>query len=658
MCGITAKVNFAGAPIDREWLERACRLIAHRGPDGERIHLEGAAPCASVALGHRRLRVIDLSPAADQPMQNAGCVAGGRARPLTIIFNGEIYNYRQLRQQLLEGGHRLTSDSDTEVVLHLYEENGAACVRHLRGMFAFAIWDASRQELFVARDRVGKKPLYYRFDGLRFWLASEARAILADPEVPADVDADAVHDYLELGYVPGPGSAAAALRRLPPAHSMTVSSRGVALDRYWELRYEPKRAVPEREAVEQLRCCLKESVALRMIADVPLGAFLSGGIDSSAVVALMHEAGGGPPKTFSIGFEDEAFNELPYARIVASRFATDHHEFVVRPNISALLPTLAWHYSEPFADSSAIPSFYLAEMTKRHVTVALNGDGGDESFAGYRRYRAHLAASRYGRAPEPVRAIVERISKRVPAASSRSRLYDVKRFLESASMAEADRYASWFGFFPDPAAVVTPAFAEQSRKSQRVGALRSAFQSTAALHPVDQLMLVDVSTYLPDDLLVKVDTATMAYGLEARSPLLDHELMELAARLPVDMKLRGRVHKYALKQAVKDLVPNELLARRKVGFGVPLDRWLKTDLSGFAHDTLLSKEAVQRGYLDERAVRRMLLEHQSGTAVHGQRLWALLMLELWLQNHPGRRPRRDPAHLVSAMSAPRSSLRE
>jgi asparagine synthase (glutamine-hydrolysing) len=627
MCGIAGIVDFHGREVRSDHVRAMNNVQRHRGPDGEGIwtaHDSGT----SIGLGHRRLAILDLRDCAAQPMHNTRCARDGRALPLVLLFNGEIYNFSELRAELVARGHQFTTEGDSEIILHLYEDSGPRMVERLRGMFAIALWDQHAQQLFCVRDRLGKKPFYYRYANGRFWFASEAKAILADADVPAEVSLPSIRAYLSLGYVPGEASAFEGLRRLKPGHTLTVDRKGVTQHRYWELEYQPKRHVSEDEAVREIRHRLRESTRMRLISDVPLGAFLSGGTDSSAVVALMSEASA-HVRTFSIGFQEEAFDELQYARAVAERFGTEHHEFVVRPDAVAIAPTLAWHYGEPFADSSAIPTYYLAKLARGHITVALNGDGGDESFGGYRRYQAHAAAAWYARIPAGARRVIENALNAFPsAASSRSRLYDVQRFIGGGSLAEEVRYASWFGFFSNHASWLHDSFAE-STAGEGLDILHRLLASGRALHPVDAAMRTDVSLYLPDDLLVKVDIATMAHGLEARSPLLDHTLMEFVARLPVSVKMRRLQKKYLLRKACRDLVTPEIMSRPKMGFGVPLDRWFRHELGDYARDVLLSRNSRVRDYMKLDAVTRLFNEHQKGLAAHGHRLWALLMLELW-----------------------------
>ena len=625
MCGICGILNFDPAsPVDPAVLKGMADLLAHRGPDGEGFHHDGP-----LGLGHRRLAIIDLSEAAAHPLPNED-------ETVWIVFNGEIYNFQALREDLLARGHVFRSKGDTETILHLYEEEGPACVRRLRGMFAFALWDARRRELVLARDRLGKKPLYYwHRPGRGFAFASEPKAFLAHPEFRAEPDAAALHLYLTHQYVPAPRSAFRGVGKVPPAHVLRVGDGQVRLERYWTLPFAPKRAEPEAALTEELRARVAEAVRLRLISDVPLGAFLSGGVDSGVVVALMAGLNAGPVKTFSIGFAEPEYDELRYARQVAERFGTEHHEAVVRPDAVAILPRLVWHYNEPFADSSAVPSLYLAEMTRRHVTVALNGDGGDEAFAGYPRYRAARLARTYRVLPPPLRRALEAAAAALPAGRAKGPAARAQRFLRGAGLDPLRRYAVWMSHFDDgqKAALCTPEFLARA-EGDGPDYLAAAFGAAAgagAVDPRDVLLAVDVATYLPEDLLAKMDIATMAFGLEARSPLLDHEVMEFAAALPPGLKLRGGTGKYLLKRAFADRLPPALLHRRKMGFGVPLDHWFRHDLRDLAHDTLLGQRARTRGLFRPEAVARLLEEHARGRAAWQYHLWNLLVLELWFQ---------------------------
>jgi asparagine synthase (glutamine-hydrolysing) len=623
MCGIAGKLFFDPArTVDPALLERMHRALAHRGPDDAGIWHDGP-----VGLAHRRLSIIDLSPAGHQPMASAD----GR---LHITYNGEIYNFLELRAELERAGVAFRSRTDTEVILALYAREGVECLRRLRGMFAFALWDAGERTLVLARERLGKKPLCYYQDAEALVFGSEPKAILADPDVPAEADLESIHHYLTYGYVPTPRSAFRGFRKLPPAHYLVARDGRVRVEPYWRLSFTPKTTRDGRALHEELRARLREAVRLRMIADVPLGAFLSGGVDSSAVVALMSQLSSRPVKTFSIGFEDQAYNELPFARKVAERYGTDHHEFVVKPDAVAILPELVWHYNEPYADSSAIPTWYLSKMTREHVTVALNGDAGDENFGGYERYLANRLASRWDRVPAALRRPLEWGVRRLPEVGGfRSRYRRAKRFFAAVTEEPRRRYARWIECFP-PAwktELYTPEAAARLAGVDSLEFLLRAYDAAGTDDFTDATLAVDIATYLPDDLLVKVDIASMAHGLEARSPMIDHTFMEFAASIPADLKLAGRTTKHVFKEAVRDLLPPEVIDRPKMGFGVPLDRWFREDLREMAYDTLLSRRSLERGLFRERTVRLLLDEHaQRKRSWHAQ-LWCLLFLELWFQ---------------------------
>jgi asparagine synthase (glutamine-hydrolysing) len=507
-------------------------------------------------------------------------------------------------------------------------------------MFAFAIWDAPRQRLFAARDRLGKKPLVYWTDADGLAFASEPKSFLADPSFSPVPDRAALSAYLTYQYVPAPMSAFTGVRKLPPAHYLLLEDGRLSIERYWKLSYRPRREITEADAVDELRAHLREAVRLRLISDVPLGAFLSGGIDSGSIVALMSELGSGPVSTFSIGFEEKDHDELPAARLVAERYATRHHEFIVRPDALGILPRLVWHYNEPFADSSAIPTFMLAELTRRHVTVALNGDGGDESFAGYERYRLNQIAHRYDRIPLMVRRPVGRLASMVPVfGGPRALPARGKRFLQSLGETRERRYVRWISHFDTAlkAELCSPDFL-QSAGPDPAALQLDTYSASDAPDFVGATLDVDVNHYLPDDLLVKVDIATMACGLEARSPFLDHRLVEFAAALPSRLKLNAGVKKYILRQAVQPLLPREILDRPKMGFGVPLGAWFRNELKDLAHDVLLSESFRSRGYFNLSVVRRLLDEHARGIRAWHPQLWNLLMLELWHRAFIERRP--------------------
>ncbi len=632
MCGIAGRVNFAsGAPVAPGTVQAMCDLIAHRGPDGHGVYCDGP-----VGFGHRRLAIIDLSPGGAQPMRTADGA-------LTVTCNGEIYNYRELKAELSARGHTFRSESDTEVILAAYREWGPASVERLDGMFALALWDAPRQRLFIARDRLGKKPLHYRLDGDGLSFASEPKAFLAEPGFTREVDPQAISHYLTLGYVPAPLSAFKGVMKLPPAHTLIVEDGRVAVQPYWRLSYLPQLdAITDDEAIDGLTARLHTAVRQRLISDVPLGAFLSGGIDSGLIVSFMAEHAT-RVRTFSIGFGEEEYNELPAARLVAERYGTDHTEFVVEPHAVDLLPQLVWHYGEPFGDSSALPTYILSALTRRHVTVALNGDAGDENFAGYDRYRASELARRVDAVPQPLRRLVATAAGAIAGGDSHRTVRRARRFLERIAESPTRRYAAWMTCF-DAAAkaqLLDPAILA-GVSEDAVAVLERAFAASDAPTALERTVSVDVATYLPDDLLVKVDIATMAHALEGRSPLLDHHVMEYVARLPARFKLRNGEQKFLLRQLARRRLPPSLVGLPKKGFGVPIDHWFRGELQGFARDVLLGPTATARGYYQVPFVRRMLDEHAAGTARWHAQLWTLLMLELWLQMYIDRVPSAPP----------------
>ena len=623
MCGICGVVAFDPlAHVDEALVRRMARFLIHRGPDGEGIWTN-----AQVGLGHRRLAIIDLSQAAAQPMANEDGT-------LWIVFNGEIYNFQSLRDELLRRGHAFRSKSDTEVILHLYEDEGEACLQRLRGMFAFALWDVRRRRLVLARDRVGKKPLYYwHRPGRGLAFASEPKAFLADPEFRAEPDDEALWHFLAYQYVPAPWSAFRGVRKLPPAHYLVLENGHPELHRYWELRYTPKRSGRAADLAGELGARLKEAVRLRLISDVPLGAFLSGGVDSSGIVAMMHAVGTGPVRTFSIGFPEADYDELQYARKVAERFETEHQELVVRPDALAILPKMVCHYNEPFGDSSAIPSFYLAEMTRRSVTVALNGDGGDEAFAGYPRYLALRLSRGFEYVPAGARHGLEWLASKLPAGRAKGFFNRSAQFLAAQDPDPQRRYIRWLMHFDRglKQRLCTAEFQQRAGARDSADLILAAYARSDAAGLTDRTLHVDVQTYLPDDLLVKMDIATMAHSLEARSPFLDHELMEFAASLPEAFKLRGRTGKVLLKSFLSPLLPPNLLHRHKMGFGVPLDHWFRGPLRDFLRETLLAPRCLKRGYLEPNAVETMVDEHILGKRNWHYHLWDLVVLELWFR---------------------------
>jgi asparagine synthase (glutamine-hydrolysing) len=621
MCGIAGKIYFDRERfVASEEVRAMGSAMSHRGPDGEGTWVDG-----NVGLTHRRLAIIDLSTAAGQPMCNED-------ESLWIIFNGEIYNFHELRQELEKQGHMFHTHSDTEVIIHAYEEYGRECLERLRGMFAFAIWDRRSHTLFLARDRVGKKPLFYFRGEDRFVFASEIKALLIDDTVQRQPDPVAIDHFLALGYVPGPRTAFLGIHKLPPAHWLEFRDGQLKMGRYWKLRYRPKRKISTNDAIAEIHWHLGEAVRLRLASDVPLGAFLSGGVDSSAVVIHMAETMGRPVRTFSVGFGDPSFDERRFARQVAERYRTDHTELVVKAPVTDILSRLVWHYDEPFGDPSAVPSYAIAELTRQHVTVVLNGDGADETFAGYDWYKMDRLIQRGKFAPLRLRQWFVELMRCFPANGSKTGLrWKAARLAEVLALPPSRRYAQWTEHLGPNARqrLYSSAFTECVKESDPDSLFASAFSQSDAEDWLDILLDADVNLYLADDLLVKIDRATMAHSLEARSPFLDHVVMELAASLPVSFKQAWGQKKRVLKASLRGRIPDALLDRRKMGFSVPIAKWFHTDLREMAHDVLLSPRASERGYFNGTEIARLLHDHSANKVDHGRSLWDLLMLELW-----------------------------
>lgn len=634
MCGICGITDFSGRPVQEAVIHKMCQAMIHRGPDDEGIYISNAklhveqTSCMSIGLGHRRLSIIDLSPAGHQPM----CNEDGT---IWLVINGEIYNYLELKKILSGNGHRFKSNSDAEVVIHLYEEYGEKCVQQLTGMFAFAIWDVKKKKLVLARDRPGKKPLLYYHKNNLFCFASEFESLLSSGLIDKEINFESIHFYLTFGYIPSPLTIYKNIFKLPPAHHLALVDNQIDIKQYWMLDYTKKVIISEEDAAAEVLRLLKESVKTRLCSDVPLGAFLSGGIDSSAVVGLMALLSADKVKTFSIGFDDGDFNELEHAKRVAERFDTDHHEFIVRPKALDILPLLVERYGEPYADSSAVPTFYVSQQTKQFVTVALNGDGGDEAFAGYDRYQAIIVSEIYNKIPGLIRKrIVNKFIDIFPdSVNPKNRLRRIKRFINGTSEPLIYRYLRWVGIFNDFAKheLYTNDFFESVSNAHPAQFVASFLKESNGVHLLDRLLMADTNTYLPGDLLVKVDIASMANSLEARSPFLDHKLMEFAASLPHNYKMKRFNKKYILKKAVAGLIPKENIIRAKMGFGVPIGKWFRTDLKDFLKGNLLSSVSLNRGYFKPEAVKNLVEFHVNGIRDHSHQLWALLMLELWHQ---------------------------
>jgi asparagine synthase (glutamine-hydrolysing) len=607
----------------RDLVARMCGVIEHRGPDDEGHHFE-----EGVGMGMRRLSIIDVS-SGRQPISNEDA-------SVWIVFNGEIYNYRELRELLISRGHKLRTRTDTETIVHLYEDEGERCVERLRGMFAFAIWDRRKRQLFIARDRVGKKPLHYTQIGRTLIFGSEIKSILQHPGVSREVDLQAISDFLSFGYVPDPVTAFKGIAKLPPGHTMTFKDGQASVRRYWDFDYPDRPAAPrmrEQDYVERLRELIAEAVRVRLESEVPLGAFLSGGVDSSAVVAAMAREMGRPVKTFSIGFSESGFDELNYARVAARRFNTDHHEFVVTPDVCRLVNEIVWHHDEPFADVSSIPTYVVSKMARQHVTVALSGDGGDEVFGGYERYMVDRRRERFERIPALMRGGMLMASQAMPRGA-----YG-KRFLRNISLDPAARYIDSITYFDRDAQLKL--FSEDARRAlagyDPAERFVQTFAAPTSRARLDRLLYLDSKTYLPGDILVKVDRMSMANSLETRAPLLDHRLIEFAQTIPASFKLRdasggessGMETKYIFKKALAGLIPDEIINRPKQGFDVPIRRWFNHELRELLDDTLSDRRTRERGDFNQRAALAILDEHRRGVRDHARHLWGLLSLELW-----------------------------
>jgi asparagine synthase (glutamine-hydrolysing) len=621
MCGIAGVYNYASEqPIDAARLKHMTDVIAHRGPDDDGFFIAGR-----VGLGHRRLSIIDVA-GGHQPIFNEdGTVA--------IVFNGEIYNYLELAKLVEARGHKLQTRSDTETIVHLYEEFGEGCVALLRGMFAFAIWDGRKQTqptMLLARDRLGKKPLYYADYRGRLLFGSEVKSIIADPAIPREIDPEALADYFSFLAIPAPKSIFQHVRKLRPAHYLVVTPNGVREQEYWDIDFRQPEIRSAEEWQEQLLDALREAVDIRLMSEVPLGAFLSGGVDSSAVVAMMTKITNRPVVTASIGFTAEEFSEAAAARKFAESVNAEHHERIVNPDAVSVVEKLAYHYDEPFADSSAVPTFYVSQVAREFVTVALSGDGGDENFAGYRRYKFDVAENR-------VRNVLP-ASLRKPAFGAMAAVYPqldwlprplrAKATLRNLSLDPAEAYfQSVYGAVArERDGLLSADVVTKLRGYNPFDLFRYYYNRAATDDPLSRAQYVDMKTYLVDDILTKVDRASMAVSLEVRCPILDHKFMELAARIPSDWKLRNGVGKYIFKQAIRKIVPEEVLTRPKMGFSIPLAEWLRGDLRELAHSLLFE---TNNDWLNQTAVKSLWERHQSGLRDFGTPLWTILMFRLW-----------------------------
>jgi asparagine synthase (glutamine-hydrolysing) len=617
MCGIAGAFEHgSGRPVEEHAVSAMLDAIAHRGPDDEGIHCD-----ENVGIGNRRLSIIDL-PGGHQPLTNEDGT-------VVLAFNGEIYNYRELRAGLQSRGHTLRTHSDTEVIVHLYEERGDACLEDLRGMFGFALWDSRRRRLLIARDRLGIKPLYYANAGGRLVFASEIKALLRYPDVPVRCDLDALSAFLLLKYVPAPRTMFEGIQALPPGHLIAADANGVEVRRWWDVSFAPQEPVPsEAEAHERLRELLMDAVKSHLVSDVPFGAFLSGGVDSSTVVALMSQTLRDPVKTFSVGFEGDGgeLSELPYARLVAERYQTDHHEVLITSeDFMGLAEKVVWHLDQPIADNACLANYMVSELASRHVKMVLTGEGGDELFAGYARYSAERLAPATTRLPGPARALGRALALRGGLTRPKIALYAL------CQPEEARRFATWF-----------PLMHPEARAELLAGGMGGALERTApellfaehlartdARESINRMLYVDTKLWLVDDLLARGDKTSMASSLEARVPLLDHHLVEFAAGLPPSLKVHGMTRKYLLKQVAREWLPSEIIDRSKKGFPVPISQWLRGEAREQCRDLLAPAALGARGLFDAGALGRIMDEHESAGADHGSLLWALMSVELW-----------------------------
>lgn len=620
MCGIVGRLNFNKDNFISEGLiKEMVKVLFHRGPDDQGIFIE-----KNIGLGHSRLSIIDLSPAGHQPMSD-------KEGKIWITYNGEIYNFLDLRRDLEKEGIKFKSKTDTEVIIELYKKYNIDCLKYLRGMFAFAIWDKEKQQLFLARDRVGKKPLKYYYDSNCFIFASELKAILKNPEVKKQPDYNAIDEYLTYQYVPHPKTGFKDIYKLEPAHYLIIKDDGkIIKQRYWRLDFSQKIDLSESEWEEKISEKLRESVRLRLISDVPLGAHLSGGIDSSLVVALMAQEIREPIKTFSIGFKEGDYNELPYARLVSQRYKTEHQEFIVEPNAIELLPKLVKQYEEPYADSSALPTWYLSEITKRYVGVALNGDGGDENFAGYTRYDAMKLF--WWLSNIPFKNSFKKINQIVYQITKIKIFQKGYRFLDSYSKNPMDFYLRLIDYFSpeEKELIYTPELVQKIKKSRWHSFLEERFSDYKDLDWLDKILCADINSYLPDDLLVKVDIASMAHSLEVRSPFLDQEFLELTAKMPSNLKMRGFNKKYLIKKIAEKYLPKECIYRPKQGFGIPLEHWFRGKLENYLRENLLDKKFLDYGF-KRQGIEKLINDHKNYRQNYANHLWALLFLRQWFK---------------------------
>ncbi len=639
MCGIVGIYNFGKKEkVAKDILKKMCNVIIHRGPDEEGYYVASKFKVQSlklenetvgdIGLGIRRLAIIDLQTGS-QPIHNED-------NTLWIVCNGEIYNFLDLKEDLLKKGHKFYTKTDVETVVHLYEDFDIDCLKHLRGMYAFALWDQKKQRLFLTRDRVGKKPLYYTIHNGSLIFASEIKAILQYLNFTPEINFEAINYFLTYQYIPQPITIFKGIFKLPPASYMLCDKNGnIKIERYWELDFRKKQNITFNEAKQKIKEILTEATKLRLISDVPIGAFLSGGHDSSIIVGLMSQNSAQKVKTFSVGFKEQDFSELKYAKIVAKHFDTEHTEIIVEPKMAEVLPKLVWFYDQPFADTSMVPSYYVANVTRNYVKVALNGDGGDENFCGYLRYPAIKLASLF-----PFELLgnnfyteVGKVIPLIETTSAKNKLRYFRRFFTALGNPTPVRQVLWHCFFTNEQKDFIYSDFMKSVVNQNVyHYLIDTYHTAKAYDIIDKISYTDINTYLPECLLVKMDIASMANSLEARSPFLDHKLLEFTATIPSSWKLGyGFITKYILKETFKDFLPKDIIKRHKQGFGLPIGKWLRYELKDFVKEILCSEKFIFRGLFNYKNIKVLLEKHFSGKEDHGYRIFALINLELWFR---------------------------
>lgn len=628
MCGICGVFNFDGKPVNRDLLVRMNDEMTHRGPDGSGVFVSN-----NIGMAHRRLAIIDLGTGR-QPMSTVDEV-------LTVVFNGEIYNYRELRATLEKAGSLFITNSDTEVILHGYRHWGINFVEYLRGMFAIALWDEGDKKLLLARDRLGKKPLYYFLDDKRIVFASEIKSLLVDRSIGITIDPNAVDAFCSFGYVPSPLSIYKEIKKLRPGHLVVATPGGFDAQQYWDIQYDRgEQSIDFQEAMDELQEVFDESVRLRMISDVPLGAFLSGGVDSSAVVASMAIQSPFPVKTSSIGFNEKAYDEARFAEIVAQKYKTEHQKFQVKPDALDVLSRIVWHFDEPFADASAIPTWYVSKLARTNVKVVLSGDGGDEVFGGYaNRYLMNLFEHKVRRIiPGVIRSkIVNPLAQIYPSIDKLPRPFRLKKFLTNVSLNQDDAYFLDMSFYFTPECkmwLYNPDFKSNISESNAASIFKQALVGKNIRDVLTKITYQDIMTYLVDDILVKVDRMSMAHSLEVRSPILDHKLIEFAARLPPDMKIKGNECKYIFKKMNESRLPNDILYRKKQGFCVPVGAWIKDELRDTAYEALFSERSNLKEFFDMKYVAKLWDQHVHNKYNNSVKLWGLIMFGLWRRAIP------------------------